>query len=137
MHVRFLFVAACAATMSLAGCASLPADRGYAEAAGLVQTRIDAMPALGDGWFELRLERARAGQRYAYRIDGGLVRNLHIPTIATPTPAAAGSRRSGDAPLGEQTRHPRRAGQLRRHSVRCTLAVQRQRGSCASVRGQR
>ncbi len=45
MHVRFLFVAACAATMSLAGCASLPADRGYAEAAGLVQTRIDAMPA--------------------------------------------------------------------------------------------
>ncbi len=35
--------------------------------------RADAMATLGGGWFELRLERARAGQRYAYRIDGSLV----------------------------------------------------------------
>jgi malto-oligosyltrehalose trehalohydrolase len=34
---------------------------------------VDAMPALGDGWFELRLDDVPPGQRYAYRIDGGLV----------------------------------------------------------------
>jgi maltooligosyltrehalose trehalohydrolase len=42
-------------------------------AAGGRPERADAMAALGDGWFELRLKRARPGQRYAYRIDGGLV----------------------------------------------------------------
>ena len=41
--------------------------------AGRQAGRVDAMPALGGGWFELRLEDAQPGLRYAYRIDGGLV----------------------------------------------------------------
>jgi len=42
-------------------------------AAGRLAGRADAMPALGGGWFELRLDDAQPGLRYAYRIDGGLV----------------------------------------------------------------
>lgn len=39
---------------------------------GRKRERADAMTACADGWFELRLEGARPGLRYAYRIDGGL-----------------------------------------------------------------
>ena len=42
-------------------------------AAGARPSRHDAMAALGGGWFELRLDDAAPGLRYAFRIDGGLV----------------------------------------------------------------